>query len=101
VRLCDHFLADAARLLSAAFQNACKCLRLYIRKGYDCNLKAQSTESKLALPHVVTDLRCSDCDKGSMIQSLISGGAAVDARELEGKTPLMVLLQSMGLLQLS
>jgi hypothetical protein len=31
-----------------------------------------------------------------MIQSLTSGGAAVDARELEGKTPLMVLLQSMG-----
>jgi uncharacterized protein len=78
-----------ARLLDAAFSGDCKALRSYIKKGYDC--KARQRESPCSsLLHLAAGLTCNDCDKASIIQSLIKGGADVDARDDAGLTPLLI-----------
>jgi hypothetical protein len=80
-------MADAARLLSAAFQKSdCKSLRLYIKKGHDC--KAQQQEQPhFSLLHLTASLKCIDCDKVKIVQSLVKSGAATDARASNGMTP--------------
>ena len=40
--------------------------------------------------HLVAALECVDCDKVKLVQSLVRRGAAIEAREFKGKTPLMV-----------
>jgi ankyrin repeat protein len=78
-----------ARLLDAAFSGDCKALRSYIKKGYNC--KARQRESPCSsLLHLAAGLACTDCDKASIIQSLVKGGADVDARDDAGLTPLLI-----------
>jgi hypothetical protein len=86
VKACQ--MADA-RLLNAAFNKDCKALRSYIKKGYDCK-SSQREAPYCGLFHVVAGLSCVDCDKGSIIQSLIKAGADINARDDTGLTPLMV-----------
>jgi ankyrin repeat protein len=82
-------MAEAARLFATAFENDdCKAIRLYIKKGYNCS--AVDSETQSTFLHLVMRLRCTDCDKSSMAQSLIKGGNPVDARDKLGFTPLMI-----------
>jgi Ankyrin repeats (3 copies) len=78
-----------ARLLYAAFSGDCKALRSYIKKGFDCTAR-QRKFSQRGLLHVVGGLTCTDCDKSSIIQSLVKAGADVNALDDAGLTPLMV-----------
>jgi hypothetical protein len=81
-------MAAAARLLESSFRNNdCKAIRLYIKRGYNCSLVDPVSESTVL--HLVMRLRCSDCDKSSMAQSLIKAGNPVDAKDKDGMTPLM------------
>jgi Ankyrin repeats (3 copies) len=79
--------AAAARLLNTVFR--CKILRYYLKKGYDCKMQQQE-EPRHSLLHLVAGLECVDCDKVKLVQSLVKGGAALDARTLFGQTPLML-----------
>jgi ankyrin repeat protein len=81
-------MAEAARLLEAAFSNDCKALRLYLKKGYDGAARSGETPRPTLL-HQVAMLECSDCDKGSMVRTLIKKGVQVDARDDVGFTALM------------
>jgi ankyrin repeat protein len=81
-------MAEAARLLKAAFRNDCKELRVYLKKGYDGT--ARSGEApRLTLLHLVAMLECTDCDKGSMVRALLKQGVQVDVRDDLGFSPLM------------
>jgi ankyrin repeat protein len=81
-------MAEAARLLETAFRNGdCKAIRLYIKRGYNCSAVDPTTQ--FTLLHLVTRLRCADCDKRSMAENLIRGGNPVDTRDKDGLTPLM------------
>jgi ankyrin repeat protein len=88
--LCVVFaMAEAARLLTTAFRDKdCKAVRLYAKRGYDC--RALDPNTKYTLLHLVMRLSCTDCDKSSMAQSLIKAGNPVDARDMNGVTPLML-----------
>jgi hypothetical protein len=80
-------MAAAARLLNdIARTGDCKKLRLYIKKGYACSAR-QSEAPHASLLHLVAGLICTDCDKGSIAQKLIKGGAEVDAMKDDGLTP--------------
>jgi hypothetical protein len=68
-------MAEATRLLEAAFTNDCKALRLYLKKGYDGTARFEEAPTLL---HLVVMLECSDCDKGSMVRTLIKQGVQVD-----------------------
>jgi ankyrin repeat protein len=81
-------MAEAARLLEAAFSNDCKALRLYLKKGYDGTARSGKAPRSTLL-HQVAMLECSDCDKGSMVRTLIKKGVQVDARDDLGHTALM------------
>jgi ankyrin repeat protein len=81
-------MAEAARLLEAAFSNDCKALRLYLKKGYDGAARSGETPRPTLL-HQVAMLECSDGDKGSMVRTLIKKGVQVDARDDVGFTALM------------
>jgi ankyrin repeat protein len=70
-------MAEAARLLEAAFSNDCKALRLYLKKGYDGTAR-HGEAPRPTLLHLVAMLECSDCDKGSMVRTLIKQGVQVD-----------------------
>jgi ankyrin repeat protein len=81
-------MAEAARLLETAFRNDdCEAVRQYIKRGYDC--RAVDPNTNFTLLHLVMGLSCTDCDKSSMAQSLIKAGNPVDARDTDGRTPLM------------
>jgi ankyrin repeat protein len=83
-------MAAAARLLSDAFHTQdCKTIRQYIKKGYDCNARL-SEHPCSSLLHMVAYLTCTDCDKCSMAQKLLAGGADVNAKNNGGYTPLIV-----------
>jgi ankyrin repeat protein len=81
-------MAEAARLLEAAFNNDCKALRLYLKKGYDGAARSREAPRPTLL-HLVAALKCTDYDKGSMIRTLIKQGVQVDARNDDGFTALM------------
>jgi ankyrin repeat protein len=81
--------AAAARLFDTIVSNPdCGLVRHYIRKGCDCKAQ-QREEPRYSLLHVVAELECADCDKVKLVQSLISKGAALDAKDCDGVTPLM------------
>jgi ankyrin repeat protein len=83
-------MAAAARLLNDIVgPGDCKKVRQYIKKGYDCNAR-QSATPHLSLLHLVASLTCNDCDIGSTAHAILKGGAAVDAKEDHGVTPLMM-----------
>jgi Ankyrin repeats (3 copies) len=82
-------MAEAARLLNAIFTDYdCKALRLYLKKNYGCNAR-QAEEPHGSLLHHVALLRCTDCDKASMVQTLVRRGVEVDSKDDNGMTPLM------------
>jgi ankyrin repeat protein len=81
-------MAEAARLLEAAFSKDCKALRLYLKKGYDGTARSAKAPRPTLL-HQVAMLECTDCDKGSMIRTLLKQGVQVDARDELGFTALM------------
>jgi ankyrin repeat protein len=81
-------MAEAARLLEAAFSKDCKALRLYLKKGYDGTARSGETPRPTLL-HLVAMLECTDCDKGSMVLALIKQGVQVDAKDDAGFTALM------------
>jgi uncharacterized protein len=88
LRRSEAAMAEAARLLEAAFNNDCKALRLYLKKGYDGAARCAEAP-KPTLLHLVAMLECSDCDKGSMVRTLIKQGVQVDAKDDAGFTALM------------
>jgi ankyrin repeat protein len=82
-------MAEAARLLNAFFADYdCKALRLYLKKNYDSCVK-QAEPPHSSLLHRVALLHCTDCDKASMVQTLVRRGVMVDGRDDNGMTPLM------------
>jgi ankyrin repeat protein len=81
-------MAEAARLLEAAFSNDCKALRLYLKKGSDGTARSGKAPRSTLL-HQVAILECSDCDKGSMVRTLIKKGVQKDAGDDLGHTALM------------
>jgi ankyrin repeat protein len=81
-------MAEAARLLEAAFSNDCKALRLYLKKGYDGTARSRELPRSTLL-HQVALLECTDCDKCSMARTLLKQGVQVDARDDLGFTALM------------
>jgi ankyrin repeat protein len=82
--------AVATRLLNTLFSKPdCSLLRCYIKKGFDCKMQQQE-QPRHSLLHLVAGLDCVDCDKVKLVQSLVKRGAALDARDCVGVTPLML-----------
>jgi hypothetical protein len=82
-------MAEAARLLNTFFIDYdCNALRLYLQKNYDSCVK-QAEVSHSSLLHYVALLHCTDCDKASMVQTLVRRGVMVDGRDDNGMTPLI------------
>ena len=81
-------MAEAVRLLEAAFSNDCKALRIYLKKGYDGTARSRNAPRPTLL-HQVVLLECTDCDKGSMVRTLLKQGVQVGARDDLGFTALM------------
>jgi hypothetical protein len=84
-----YSMAEAVRLLYDFFvDHDCKALRLYLKKNYDCTAR-QPTPPQHTLLHHVASLTCTDCDKASMVQTLVKRGVEVDVKDDNSMTPLM------------
>jgi hypothetical protein len=71
----------AASLLRKIFSdNDETALKLYIRRGYSCDVK-ESEPPHLTLLHVTARLTCSDSDKASTMKLLLDEGAPLHASD--------------------
>jgi ankyrin repeat protein len=85
----SRMVAAAGLLNDVSRTGDCKLLRQYIKKGYDCHAR-QSEPPHSSLLHLVARLECTDCDKSKLARTIMEKGVAVDIRDDESQTPVML-----------